>query len=31
MTSVGTVQIVTYYIKHQMLRTQSPNVGFSDG
>ena len=31
MTSVGTVQIVTYHINRQMLRTQSPNVGLSHG
>jgi hypothetical protein len=30
-TEVGTVQIVTYHINCQMLRTQSPNVGFSHG
>ena len=30
-TSVGTVQTVIYHINPQMLRTHSPNVGFSHG
>jgi len=31
MPSVGTVQTLTYHINHQMVRTLSPNVGFSNG